>query len=180
MVIVGLLRASSAPLEWRRHDDVTLSTRRPSSKLSAAFLVKRVRDVKNEPAGKHGCDNTSEQGQKGREQERVGRFGEASRREVRARVRPLRDELVKLQLWVVATPGPALLPVSILHAHKGIVDRGRLIKPMARIAVCGLAARGPAARVEGELVMPHRHYVTLRAFWLEVRVRRRLRGRRNP
>jgi hypothetical protein len=53
MVIVGLLRASSAPLEWRRHDDVTLSTRRPSSKLSAAFLVKRVRDVKNEPGGKH-------------------------------------------------------------------------------------------------------------------------------
>jgi hypothetical protein len=32
---------------------VTLSTRHSSSKLSAAFLVKRVRDVKNEPGGKH-------------------------------------------------------------------------------------------------------------------------------
>ena len=81
---------------------------------------------------------------------------------------------------IFATPGPALLPVSVLHAHKGIVDRGRLIKPMARIAVCGLAARRPAVRIEGELVMPHRHYVTLRAFWLDGRVRRRLRGRRNP
>ena len=81
---------------------------------------------------------------------------------------------------IYAPPGPALFPVSVLHAHKGIVDRGRLIKPMARIAVCGLAARRPAVRIEGELVMPHRHYVTLRAFWLDGRVRRRLRGRRNP
>lgn len=81
---------------------------------------------------------------------------------------------------IYAPPGPALFPVSVLHAHKGIVDRGRLIKPMARIAVCGLAARRPAVRIEGELVMPHRHYVTLRAFRLDGRVRRRLRGRRNP
>ncbi len=81
---------------------------------------------------------------------------------------------------IFAMSGPALLPVSVLHAHKGIVDRGRLIKSMARIAVCGLAARWPAVRIEGELVMPHWHYVTLRAFWLDGRVRRRLRGRRNP
>lgn len=224
---MGLLRASSAHSNGDATTNVTLSTRRSSSKLSAALLVKRVRDVKNEPGGKHGCDKTSEQGQKGREQERVGRFGEAWRKGVRARARQLHGEVVKLQLWVVdkglkvvvvfegggkggvieaitervsprvfrvvalpalakrentriyAPPGPALFPVSVLHAHKGIVDRGRLIKPMARIAVCGLAARRPAVRIEGELVMPHRHYVTLRAFWLDGRVGRRLRGRRN-
>jgi len=71
------------------------------------------------------------------------------------------------------------MPPLVVRAHEGIVDRGRLIKPMTRVAVCRLAARRPTVRIESELVMPHRHYVTLRAFWLDGRVRRRLRGRRN-
>jgi len=64
-----------------------------------------------------------------------------------------------------------------LHAHKSIVDRGRLIEPVARVAVRRLTARGPTVGIERELVMSHRGLVTLRALWLDGRARNGLGSR---
>ena len=65
----------------------------------------------------------------------------------------------------------------VVCAHESVVNRGRLIKPMTCEAVRGLAARGATVRIESELVVPHRHYVTLPALSLDGRVRPLLRGR---
>jgi hypothetical protein len=67
----------------------------------------------------------------------------------------------------------------VVRAHEGVVDRGRLIKPMTREAVRRLPADRPAVRMKSELVVPHRHDVTSRAFRLDGRARGCLGGRRN-
>jgi hypothetical protein len=61
-----------------------------------------------------------------------------------------------------------------LRAHKRIVDRGRMIEPVARVAIQRLARRGPTEGIKRELVMSHRDLVSLRALWLDGR------GRRGP
>ena len=53
-----------------------------------------------------------------------------------------------------------------------------MIEPVARVAIRRLATRGPTVGIERELVMSHRGLVTMRALWLDGRVRDRLSGRR--
>ena len=60
--------------------------------------------------------------------------------------------------------GRGSLPPAVLRAHESVVDRGRLIKPMSRVAVRRLTAGRPAVRIYSELVMPHRDYVTSARF----------------
>jgi hypothetical protein len=58
-----------------------------------------------------------------------------------------------------------------LHAHKGIVDRARLIEPVVRGAIRRLVTRGPTVGIESQLVMSHRGLVTVCALWLDRRGR---------
>ena len=97
--------------------NVTPSGRRSWSKPSAALLGKRVRDVKNETGGKNGCDKRSEQGQEGRERERLGRTGEARRQGLRARTRPA--------AWRARQ-------AAALGRRQGTESRGRVRRPRRR------------------------------------------------
>jgi hypothetical protein len=77
-----------------------------------------------------------------------------------------------------AAPHPLNAALPPLHAHKSVVDRGRLIEPVVRRAVGRLATRGLAVGIEGQLVMSHRRLLAVRALWLDGPMRNGLSGRR--